>query len=600
MTTSGERSALDPGLVPVHHRIRDLIAKYPEGPLPEAEVKAISESARRPFPGSGDPLSEPSFNDRPDLKTRIERRRAARAFLADIVRPAGSGVAADLERLSERLRHNTFRSGRPPALEASDLDLPADRIHTIALHLLRNGVSNAEVLTGLHLMADIARSDDADLLRELAMLGQDLGYYAVRALGRLPGSAPHLLKVAERTPRRDRTTVVEGLAGQPDADIEALLGSLSPKQTASLAEMLLCLPGTPRRLIGHQGFAKVVKVLAETPRDLSRHPAVLVTIARVWDEVRYGRFALLGFAPGEREATAESLRMLLRAPEVAGDVERALARHPASGTLIWVSRQIGRAVLAEPETMPSGIAVRVIVPDPGNGGDARTQLLVDGVPLIERLFNQGFGDSPEWMLQRQGGLRATVEPREVRLAEPDCTEGCCGALRARIWRDEKAGLVEWEVRHTHRSKEGPVRFSFDAAAYDTEIARAASDFTWEWPARRAARLLRERIMAEPELLSRWECGLGWVSSWNRERSTVQFYFNYPGRESEEEKQPWLQFRYAFEVPDAVVVDDTAVTAAVERVVADLRSADPKTVKRHSGGSREHAEALGFPWPPRNR
>jgi hypothetical protein len=36
---------------------------------------------------------------------------------------------------------------------------------------------------------------------------------------------------------------------------------------------------------------------------------------------------------------------------------------------------------------------------------------------------------------------------------------------------------------------------------------------------------------------------------------------------------------------------------VERIVAQFRETDPKTLGRVCGGSRANAEALGFPWPP---
>jgi isocitrate lyase len=62
-------------------------------------------------------------------------------------------------------------------------------------------------------------------------------------------------------------------------------------------------------------------------------------------------------------------------------------------------------------------------------------------------------------------------------------------------------------------------------------------------------------------------------------------------------KPWLQFEYTAEVPDAAVVEDDSVEAAVDRIVSSLRTTDPKTMARVCGGSREHAAALGYPWPP---
>jgi len=418
------------------------------------------------------------------------------------------------------------------------------------------------------------------------------------ALQRIPARAPHLFWLFMRVPRPGpRAHVAEHIGDLPDEGFEALVDALSIAEAAFLVQTLASLESKPSRFVGNRQFAAVLRAASAATEELGAYPVSLVLIAQLWDDVRYGRCALLGFAPGEKEATAEGFRSALASREALDAVERTLVKHPHSADLIWLRTQLDRAARAERESFPPGIAIRVTVPVPSSGHDARPCVLVDGVPLVERLYERGFADSPEWLLQRGDGLRALPEPRDVRLAEGTCVEECCGALRAEIRRDDAAGRVHWQVRDT-RHKDGPTeRFEFDASAYDAEIARAAKIFDWEWPARRAARLLRERISAEPELLSRWGCRLGWTNSWCGERSTLRLSFNFPDHPSTDRDAPWLQFAYTDTVPDSADMGDGAPEAAVERIVAMLRTTDPKTVSTVTGGSREHAEALGYPWPP---
>lgn len=445
-------------------------------------------------------------------------------------------------------------------------------------------------------MAGAAREDDAYLLRELALFGRSFDRCAFTALEQIPGRAPHLFWIASRKQGRHRDLFTQGICDLPAEDFEALLDSLSIAEAASLVQMLASTGRKPPRFVGDRRFASVLRSAAATPQTLGTALDSLVLIAQLWDDVRYGRCALLDFQPGERESTAEGFRAALASRAARDAVDREMAARPIDGDLIWLRRQIDLAARTVPEALQAGIAIRVTVPLPSSGDDARSNVLVDGVPIIEQLYSHGFRDSPEQVLQRGQGLQATSEPRDVRLSEGTCVEACCGALRTVIRRDEAAGRVHWEVRDTGESDAALARFDFDAAAYDAEVSRAAGDFSWEWPARRAARLVRERILAEPELLSRWDCRLGWANSWSSERSTARLVFSHPSTLPTDLDQPWIQFEYTADVPDSAV-NDGAAEAVVERIVAMLRSTDPKTVSRVCGGSREHAEALGYSWPP---
>ncbi|MGN9809560.1 hypothetical protein ACTMSW_09395 [Micromonospora sp. BQ11] len=133
-------------------------------------------------------------------------------------------------------------------------------------------------------------------------------------------------------------------------------------------------------------------------------------------------------------------------------------------------------------------------------------------------------------------------------------------------------------------------FTFDAAQYDAEIARAESDRTWEWHERTVARLVRERLNDEPELLGGWECEPGWVEARPNDRGRIHVSYLFPRRPSAGD-DPWLQFVAVLDVPagdPAAVADD---------IVRELCDRDPRRQDRLAGGSREAAQQLGFQWPP---
>jgi hypothetical protein len=341
-----------------------------------------------------------------------------------------------------------------------------------------------------------------------------------------------------------------------------------------------------------------VAAAAENPLLLEDGTETPFSIVWLRDEIRFGKCAFLGFSPGLRRKAIARLGAWLSSPRALRAVESVVARRPHDSRAIWLRRQVLDAQLDPTGDVPAGLAIRIAAPQPGTDGDVRTHLLIDGMPLIPRTFELGGPAAPERILHNGEGLRATGIPREVELAESDCSEVCCGTMRAEIRRDDAAGRVEWEIWLTRRAHEHRERFSFDASAYDAEVARATGDVTWEWPARRAARILGRRLGAEPDLMSRWGCRPIWAGSWNRERSLLRLHFLYGEGAPSATDLPWLQFEYQAEVPDASVVEDDAIAEAVDRIVKQFKETDPKALARVCGGSRASAEALGFAWPHR--
>lgn len=222
-------------------------------------------------------------------------------------------------------------------------------------------------------------------------------------------------------------------------------------------------------------------------------------------------------------------------------------------------------------------------------GDVEARIPVNGQPIIAEAFDRGAAHAPERLLDGETSLRATAEPHEVQLAEAWCTEGCCGALYVTIERDlDTVRWHEWRTPTPHDQAVPPLRF--DAAAYDAEITRAEQDHGWEWPARTAARLIRRRLAAEPQLLERWDCHLSWVYARHHERDQLRLSFTYPGRAKVLDPAPWLQFELVLTITD----NDPA--ELVDEFIASLSSIDPKSSADVAGGSAEYAAALGYPWP----
>ncbi|WP_335990564.1 hypothetical protein [Glycomyces sp. MUSA5-2] len=583
MTATGERNALDPE--PIQSRLRALLDHHPDGPLPDAALRQIRTEATFK-------RSRPTQTGTPEERARQREaeRTAARAELLHLIRTADPSPKG-LREFSRRVRASAVSRLRVSEIETAEFGMPASAVRAVAEHLLDTGIIDAEILIGLNLLSLVPRDGDGERIRIFAPLGRRIEGAAFRVLERIGPAGSHLVWAAERTPAYRRLGAVQAIRKLPEHEFSKLLCALPVKQSADLVQMFSALDSRPEGFQGDRQFARILRDAAR-PGALGVEPEALALAAQLWDEVRYGRCALLGFAPGEREATAAGFQALLASPEASASVDAALAAEPEDPDLVWLRTQLNRAGHSD-LPLPRGLAVRVSVPRPNTTAELRTHLLLDAVPLVEAHFQRGHSDRPETVLHDGRGLEALAEPREVKIGDTGCVEECCGAFRAVISR--RGGLVEWEVRDTGLKDPPTTRFTFDADQYDAEVARATADFDWEWPARRAARLLRERIEVEPELMSRWHCELAWTASWSPDRSAMYYSFYYPKRPSGDDA--YVQFSAECEVPYVPVLDDAAVTAVVDRIIADLRATDPKSTARLSGGSKEYAEALGLPWPP---
>ncbi|WP_199041577.1 hypothetical protein [Glycomyces salinus] len=513
--------------------------------------------------------------------------------MRDLLRAAAPGSADDLDRLCERLRGIQYNQVLRLKHPDTELGLEPELSRVIALHLLRTGRTRLEIMTGLDLLATDLREEDIDLVREIALLQHGYGFTASEMLraSQRPGHSLYWLAVRSSPP--DQALYADLLGMLSAEDMEELLTGLSVPDSIEILRMMSHRSQTPKWIKGSKHFTTALAQAAKRPELFGSGITGLVAITQVRDDLLYGHSALLDLEQGTRATVARDLLTALRAPQARELVSSALADDPQDSEAIWLHRYIENADDRDGD-FPPGLAIRIATPAPSTRQAPRTHLVVDGVPLVTSLFDHGAAGIPPVLLHRNQGLRTSAEVHEVWLAEADCTEGCCGVLAVRIRRDEATGRVLWDVKATRGGTE-TAQFAFDAREYDAEVARAEADYSWEWPALRAARMLNRRLRDDPSLLSRWDCCNYGAVSWNFDRSILRLILWHP--EPPNPDRPWLQFQYRTEIPDATSVDDDAVAATVEEILERLRTNDPKSIGKLCGGSEENAKALGYPWPP---
>ncbi|MFF4137987.1 hypothetical protein ACFY1B_42410 [Streptomyces mirabilis] len=240
------------------------------------------------------------------------------------------------------------------------------------------------------------------------------------------------------------------------------------------------------------------------------------------------------------------------------------------------------------------MSLRIVVPPLGTRASVECRPIVDGRDILTDVFDEGSAEDPRCLLGPNAPLNATNVPREVRLAEAGCTEGCCGAVYVTIKREGQQ--VVWSGWRNPDAEEVDLpEFRFDADEYEAEVHRATTDHSWEWPARTVARLLEQRLREHTDWLTTWDCELGAVSAWPWEPDQITIFLFHPGRSAIRADRPWLQFRMTIPVSG----DDPADQA--EHLEASLTAEDPRDVAEVCGGSKEFADQLGYPWPgPRRR
>ncbi|MGW7041464.1 hypothetical protein ACWGDT_01830 [Streptomyces avermitilis] len=546
------------------------------------------------------------------------------------VREALSPLPDDSAALHRRFARHGIRDLHKHLIRSTILNLPLpnrqhDAARSLGRQLTRTGTTVPAVTAGLALLIRYGEPEDVPCLSALGLL-REFARPAVDALDLLDRQSAALVWLVTHTGRDELRPLVRALwTGGPQAirtELEAFpatpwflsttaarrvaeatrlpdLLDQHPSDAALLARAgrllvrMGCTRDNPTDLLAYRDaltvYERVVTRAGLLPPTLDHH-ATLLSLAL---DLSSGPGMLLDWPPGRRAALLRSLGLLLAEPRWASladtDAREADQRLRAG----WIQRT-GRRPFTRPAT-PGRLRVEVVAGDPVDREPVETRILLDGRPLVPAIFARGPAHRPEYLLD-EGRLRAGPEPREVQLAEAYCTEGCCGALYVTIRRDgDQVVWEDWRRPLTMPGSREPApalpAYRFDAAAYDTEVARAAADRSWSWPARSMARLIEAELMERPELLSRWDARRGWISSgFDDPDTTVVTFWYVPGLAAGEPDGEPLQFRWV--VPD----DGTPPEAQAAAALCRLAEEDPKTYGQVCGGSRERAEELGFLWP----
>ncbi|MFC5148235.1 hypothetical protein [Streptomyces aureoversilis] len=623
MSPQEERDALTPrtSLYAYALRLRDA---EPDGRPPRRGYR-LPEPDPDPAPDPTSPAAAPAAARQSGHLDGAEARAAATDAVApllsdpDTLRAAGE-VHHRLGELGARVAHVRDALARLP-LE----DEAAAR--ALGRRLVRTGTSAPAVSVGIGLLARLGEPEDIPCLTVLGLF-RTFTRPVVAALTAIDCPTGALVWLSRCTEGRELRRLVDALLARDDrAARDGLLAvpldpravgsetarriaetvmlddiiSNDPVDAPTLAQAGRLLVRMARaddytyEILAYDGavaaYEAFVSRASRLPPGLD-HYAILLSVAL---DLHSGPGVLLGWRPGQREVLLETLESVLTAPAWAAVPTDPGLTDPAERRRVHWIRRAAR----QPFTRPAAagrLRVEVVVRDPAVPETVETRLLIDGRPLVPEVFGRGPAHSPEYLLDT-GRLRATAEPREVRLAEAYCTEGCCGALHVTICRDgDRVVWRDWRRPSTLPSRQPAPElpeYRFDAAAYDAEIARAETDRSWAWPARNAARLIAAGLRARPGVLARWDARLDWAGTDFGEPDTIAVSFTFrPGSAAGHQDEDGHCLQFIWELQDDGTPPEQQAAAALHR----LSTEDPKGYAEVRGGSRESAEALGYPWP----
>lgn len=614
VSDAGEHEALKPCTLLEHATILQLA--HPDGPLPDGG---------RPYPDTEHFAGLP----RTDEPYAARRRQLVDVVTSVYEAEPSAGRACGL--LSDALTSMRVepRFAGPLAEALASFD-PTWR-RRVGRELAYRSRERGKVTIGLALLSGAAGLRDSAPVRLLGLLSRDFGEAAIRVLRQIPGAAGDLMWLAERSDPWRHAQAVEALCTLAEPVTFGWLlregvrpGGPSVTNARTIAETvgLADIVGDDEigeDVIEHAGRLLVAMTLRgagnaelrqyiDAPTALTRFAWAVGKMSATFDryamvvsllaDLYVGQAATL-YWPGDGLGWVRAtLERLLDEPAWAGvlDVAERSADRAIYQRARWaalVRTTCGQVPLTELSMNGehSRIAIRVSVSDPELGGTVETSVFVDGRPIVAEAFTAGPAEEPEYLLGPDHRLHADVEPHEVRLAEADCTEGCCGALYVTI--ERRGHEVIWrDWRNPDRSSLDLPAFRFDAVQYDAEIAWAENDHSWEWPDRTVARLLRARLREQPDLLGRWDCHRGWVAARPADQGRIQVSYFYPKRPAGVEDL-WLQFVAVIELP----AGDPEIV--VDEIVRRITGVDPRQQQWLTGGSAEAARQFGFDWPVRH-
>jgi hypothetical protein len=592
VSVSNERSALDRPVSLFEHAQR-LHRLTPDDPLPDGG---------RPFP-DGD--------DQPHVPYR-ERKLALTAALRDFLANP-SLLAQDLHEVCARL---VIDPGDAVWVRKA-VPEPSPRVLEIARWLVRNSTDRRAVIVGLGLLDRHAEQRDVPMLKVIGRLCF-ADYLCMEALTKVPGAEQDVIWLAERSRSQPLIRAVESLVGHRDPVIRDWVRS-TPRELLSsylarritevheLAEMLskpavddalwdqagnllLAMTSTDNYQSEISRYAKAPDAYQHWITHADQRPPTLeraALLAMVAEDLRTGPAAPV--VDESRGRLIDQISSVLSS----GPWLEKLRRDAVSSDPVEARRAAWVIAEAAKGGVPQGrFAIHVVVPDPepDRFSEPEARIVIDGMPVIAKAFDKGPAGNPEQLIH-SGQLRATSDPREVRLAEAYCTEGCCGGLYVTITREGPE--VVWKDWRSRMPGDPPQEARFDAAEYDQEITRAEQDHGWEWPARTAARLVAEQFRADPTILGQWDCLPGWCTAWLKDFDTARLTFDYPARTTPADER-LVQFGLLIDVRDR------DPEAAAAEIIESIRTTDPKTTAAIIGGTKEGVEELGLAYRPPSR
>ncbi|MDK0521042.1 hypothetical protein [Streptomyces sp. ML-6] len=545
---------------------------------------------------------------------------------------AGRGdVARAAEEIHRGLRELKARDGHVRYVVSGAAIDDEVRARALGRCLVRTGTALLPVCVGLALLARFGEPEDVSYLKVLGQLG-DLADLAVLALDGIDRPVAALVWLGHYTEGPEQRRLVDALvAGDADAVLRCLVAlprdmrsnGTTPVRRVVEAVRLVDILRADRRpddppnaeLLAwagqlllwtasvHDDRAEILRYpeaigayeafvarAAELPPGID-HYALLLSVAL---ELHSGPSRILDWETGRREALLAALESVLNRPgwkAVVSDGGPGENRNPEPGPVPesdsaaverrwradWI-RRTARRPFRRVTGPKEPLRFECTELDPGDRGGTETRILLDGRPLVPEVFDRGPAHSPAHLLD-SGLLRATDEPREVQLAEAYCTEGCCGALYVTIRRDgDHVVWSDWRTSLSWTSSELP-EYRFDAAAYDAEVARAENDHAWASPAHRTARLIAAGLRDRPELLTRWDARLHWISSDFRDRDCTDVSLLYrtepgsgqgPATGQAREEDSWQQRMW--HIPDDGTSPEERAAAALRRLATE----DPRT------------------------
>ncbi|MER5432853.1 hypothetical protein [Streptomyces sp. NPDC002588] len=550
--------------------------------------------------------------------------REAEAGVREILAPLLSDP--DTVRAADEIHRRLHTLGiRDRHVQAATADLPLEdtaAARALGRHLTRAGTSTLTVNVGIALLARLGEPEDVPYLKVLGLL-RVLARPVVGALTALDRPTAALVWLANHAETRALRHLIDAIATRDDHEARTWLinapldsGAVGPSTARRIAEAvqladILSEEQTDTQVVAQAGrllsrmtglrdyqpeilsyqqatttYDAFVERASQLPSTLD-HYAILLSVAL---DLHSGPSVLLDWRSGQREALLRALEAVLgnQSWTIVAESE---PEEPAERRRVHWIRRAARQPFDRATV--SRFRVESTVRDPADPDTVEARLLIDGRPLVPEAFGKGPANSPEYLLD-SGRLRAAAKPREVQLAEAYCTEGCCGALYVTICREgDQVVWRDWRRPPTRQPRAKLPEYRFDATDYDTEIERAENDRSWAWPARNTARLIAAGLREQPDLLTRWDGQVGWIGTdFHDQDSTVVSFTYWPGLAAEQRDKdgPWLQFVWS--LPDDGTPPENQAAAALRQ----LTEQDPKTYAQVRGGSRSHAEALGFPWP----